>query len=69
MKLRPETQMQQVETVASLSKLIKDIKRSLKISERDPFMFSDEEVQYMKRSLRELYVQRTDLSKGNGFGN
>ncbi len=61
--------MQQVETVASLSKLIKDIKRSLKISERDPFMFSDEEVQYMKRSLRELYVQRTDLSKGNGFGN
>ncbi len=61
--------MQQVETVASLSKLIKDIKRSLKISERDPFMFSDEEVQYMKRSLRELYVQRADLSKGNGFGN
>ncbi len=61
--------MQQVETSASLSKLIRDLKRTLKLSERDPFMFSDEEVHYIKKSLRDLYSRRTELNKGNGFGN
>ncbi len=69
MKLRPDTPMQQVETVSSLSKLIRDLKRTLKLSERDPFMFSEDEIHYIKKSLRDLYARRTELNRGNGFGN
>ena len=69
MKLRPDTPMQQVETVSSLSKLIRDLKRTLKQSERDPFMFSEDEIHYIKKSLRDLYARRTELNRGNGFGN
>ena len=69
MKLRPDTPMQQVETVSSLSRLIRDLKRTLKLSERDPFMFSEDEIHYIKKSLRDLYARRTELNRGNGFGN
>ena len=69
MKLRPDTPMQQVETVSSRSKLIRDLKRTLKLSERDPFMFSEDEIHYIKKSLRDLYARRTELNRGNGFGN
>ena len=52
-----------------LSKRIKQLKRTLKASDADPFLFKDEEIRYMKRSLREMYQQRRELNSGNGFGN
>ena len=43
---------------------IKGIKRALK----QPELYTDDELRLLKRSLRELYAERTDLNKGNGFG-
>ncbi len=60
--------MNQPESVSTISNRIKQIKRTLKASEKDPFLFKDEEIRYLKTKLREMYAERTDLSKGNGFG-
>ena len=60
--------MNQPESVSTISNRIKQIKRTLKASEKDPFLFKDEEIRYLKNKLREMYAERTDLSKGNGFG-
>ncbi len=60
--------MNQPESVNTISNRIKQIKRTLKASEKDPFLFKDEEIRYLKTKLREMYAERTDLSKGNGFG-
>ena len=60
--------MNQPESVNTISNRIKQIKRTLKASEKDPFLFKDEEIRYLKNKLREMYAERTDLSKGNGFG-
>ena len=60
--------MNQPESVSTISNRIKQIKRTLKASEKAPFLFKDEEIRYLKTKLREMYAERTDLSKGNGFG-
>ena len=52
-------------TLSSLSKRIKGIKTALK----QPELYNTEEIRLLKKSLRDLYEQRTDLNKGNGFGN
>ena len=49
----------------SLSKQIKGIKNALK----QPELYNTEEIRLLKKSLRDLYVERTELNKGNGFGN
>ena len=52
-------------TLSSLSKQIKGIKNALK----QPELYNTEEIRHLKRALKDLYEQRTDLNKGNGFGN
>ena len=57
-----------METVSTLSKKIKGIKHALKQSDTDPFLYKEEEIIYLKRSLRDAYSLREELNKGNGFG-
>lgn len=52
-------------TLSSLSKQIKGIKNALK----QPELYNTEEIRLLKRSLKDLYEQRTQLNKGYGFGN
>ena len=58
------TPQKQVVTPAMISSQIKGIKRALK----QPELYTDDEIRLLKRSLRELYAERTDLNRGNGFG-
>ena len=58
------TPTRQVVTPAMISSQIKGIKRALKQAE----LYTDDEIRLLKRSLRELYAERTDLNRGNGFG-
>ena len=58
------TPMKQVVTSEMLSSQIKGIKNALK----QPDLYTDDEIRLLKRSLRELYAERTDLNRGNGFG-
>ena len=58
------TPMKQVVTSEMLSSQIKGIKRALK----QPELYTDDEIRLLKRSLRELYTDRTELNRGNGFG-
>ena len=58
------TPQRQVVSSASISSQIKGIKRALK----QPELYTDDELRLLKRSLRELYTERTELNKGNGFG-
>ena len=51
-------------TLSSLSKQIKGIKNALK----QPELYNTEEIRLLKRSLKDLYEQRTQLNKGYGFG-
>ena len=51
--------------LGSLSKQIKGIKNALK----QPELYNTEEIRILKRNLRDLYAERTQLNKGNGFGN
>ena len=57
------TPQRQVVT-ATISSQIKGIKNALK----QPQLYTDDEIRLLKRSLRELYTERTELNKGNGFG-
>ena len=59
------TPMREVVTSATLSSQIKGIKNALK----QPELYTDEEIRHLKRALKDLYVERTELNKGNGFGN
>ena len=59
------TPTRQVVTSATISSQIKGIKNALK----QPELYNTEEIRMLKRSLRDLYVERTELNKGNGFGN
>lgn len=68
MKLNPNNHQSQMETVSTLSKKIKGIKNALKQSDNDPFLYKEEEIIYLKRSLRDAYSLREELNKGNGFG-
>ena len=58
------TPTRQVVTPAMISSQIKGIYRALK----QPELNTDDELRMLKRSLRELYAERTDLNRGNGFG-
>ena len=58
------TPTRQVVTPAMISSQIKGIKNALK----QPELSTDDEIRLLKRSLRELYAERTDLNRGNGFG-
>ncbi len=60
--------MSTIDSVQTISNRIKQIKRTLKASEADPFLFNDEEIRYMKTKLREMYAERKELNSGNGFG-
>ena len=51
-------------TIGQLNSRIKGIKNALK----QPELYTDDEIRLLKRSLRELYQERTELNKGNGFG-
>ena len=58
------TPQKQVVSSATIRSQIKGIKNALK----QPELYTDDEIRLLKRSLRELYIERTDLNKGNGFG-
>ena len=58
------TPQRQVVTSATITSQIKGIKRALK----QPELYTDDEIRLLKRSLRELYAERTELNRGNGFG-
>ena len=58
------TPQRQVVTSATITSQIKGIKNALK----QPELYTDDERRLLKRSLRELYAERTDLNRGNGFG-
>ena len=51
-------------TIGQLNSRIKGIKNALK----QPELYTDDEIRLLKRSLRELYTERTELNRGNGFG-
>ena len=51
-------------TIGQLNSQIKGIKNALKQLN----LYTDDEIRLLKRSLRELYQERTDLNRGNGFG-
>ena len=58
------TPQKQVVTIGQLNSQIKGIKNALK----NLNLYTDDEIRLLKRSLRELYTERTELNKGNGFG-
>ena len=61
----PDNMITPMVSLGSLSKQIKGIKNALK----QPELYNTEEIRHLKRALRDLYDQRTDLNKGNGVGN
>ena len=58
------TPQRQVVTSATITSQIKGIKNALKQLD----LYTDDEIRLLKRSLRELYQERTELNRGNGFG-
>ena len=60
----PDNMITPMVSLGSLSKQIKGIKNALK----QPELYTDDEIRLLKRSLRELYTERTELNRGNGFG-
>ena len=58
------TPQKQVVTIGQLNSRIKGIKNALKQLD----LYTDDEIRLLKRSLSELYIERTELNKGNGFG-
>ena len=58
------TPQRQVVTPAMLRSHIKGFMNALK----QPELYTDDEIRLLKRSLRELYQERTELNRGNGFG-
>ena len=61
----PDNMITPMVSLGSLSKQIKGIKNALK----QPELYNTDEIRHLKRALRDLYDQKTDLNKGNGFGN
>jgi hypothetical protein len=55
-------------TLASVNTMIKRLKKALNASMDDPFLYTEEEIIYMKRNLRDMYTERKELNSGNGFG-
>ena len=61
-------QMSTITTLASVNSMIKSLKKALKASDLDPFLYEEKELRYMKTKLREMYTERQELNSGNGFG-
>ena len=61
-------QMSTITTLASVNSMIKSLKKALKASDLDPFLYKEEEIRYMKTKLRELRAEKQELNSGNGFG-
>ena len=61
-------QMSTITTLASVNSMIKSLKKALKASDLDPFLYDEKEIRYMKTKLREMYTERQELNSGNGFG-
>ena len=61
-------QMSTITTLASVNSMIKSLKKALKASDHDPFLYEEKEIRYMKTKLREMYTERQELNSGNGFG-
>jgi len=61
-------QMNTILTVGQCNTMIKRLKKALNASMEDPFLYTEEEIIYMKRNLRNLYAERKELNSGNGFG-
>ena len=61
-------QMSTLTTLASVNSMIKSLKKALKASDLDPFLYEEKEIIYMKTKLREMYAERQELNSGNGFG-
>ena len=60
--------MSTLTTLASVNSMIKSLKKALKASDLDPFLYEEKEIRYMKTKLREMYTERQELNSGNGFG-
>ena len=60
--------MSTITTLASVNTMIKSLKKALKASDLDPFLYEEKEIIYMKTKLREMYAERQELNSGNGFG-
>ena len=60
--------MSTITTLASVNTMIKSLKKALKASDLDPFLYKEEEIRYMKTKLRELRQEKQELNSGNGFG-
>ena len=61
-------QMSTITTLASVKSMIKSLKKALKASDLDPFLYEEKEIRYMKTKLRELRAEKQELNSGNGFG-
>ena len=61
-------QMSTITTLASVNTMIKSLKKALKTSNLDPFLYEEKEIRYMKTKLRELRAEKQELNSGNGFG-
>ena len=61
----PDNMITPMGSLGSLCKQIKGIKNALK----QPELYNTEEIRHLKRALKDLYAERTELNKGNGFGN
>ena len=66
--ITPSSNMNTILTVGQCNTMIKRLKKALNASMEDPFLYTEEEIIYMKRNLRKLYTERKELNSGNGFG-
>ena len=66
--ITPSSNMNTILTVCQCNTMIKRLKKALNASMEDPFLYTEEEIIYMKRNLRNLYTERKELNSGNGFG-
>ena len=66
--ITPSSNMNTILTVGQCNTMIKRLKKALNASMEDPFLYTEEEIIYMKRNLRQLYIERKELNSGNGFG-
>ena len=65
--ITPSSNMNTILTVGQCNTMIKRLKKALNASMEDPFLYTEEEIIYMKRNLRNLYAERKELNSGNGF--
>ena len=66
--ITPSSNMNTILTVGQCNTMIKRLKKALNASMEDPFLYTEEEIIYMKRNLRQVYTELKELNSGNGFG-